>query len=53
MKKPEPVKKNKEDSIPFSFSKKGVNDEKIKRHWQKIIKKIGPGTEDKGKSELL
>jgi hypothetical protein len=40
MKKAKPEKEVIPDSLPFSFLKKDVDDEKIKVHWQKIKEKI-------------
>ncbi|HEY8781592.1 MAG TPA: hypothetical protein VIM16_08270 [Mucilaginibacter sp.] len=40
MNKAKPEKEVIPDSLPFSFLKKDVDDEKIKAHWQKIKEKI-------------
>jgi len=42
MKKAKPITEHEEESLPFSFLKKGVTDEKIKEHWQQIKEKIKP-----------
>jgi len=40
MNRAKPIKEQEEENLPFSFSKKDVDAEKIKEHWQKIKNRI-------------
>jgi hypothetical protein len=46
MKHTKPVNNEDEEKLPFSLSKKTVNEKKVKDHWQRIKTKIDAESSD-------